>query len=281
MRITRIINNNVVCAINERNQERILLGAGIGFQKKKGEEADRNKIEKEFFLKSRNVAGKLYSLLAQIPMEHLSVTENIIKHARDALNHDFNENIYIVLTDHISFAISRYEAGLSFNNAFLWEVKRFYPEEFKVALAGLDMIKNELGIDLPEDEAAAIAMHIVNSELGSESNRDVVKVTELIQNVLNIVRYRYKVDFDEEDFHYNRFITHLKFFGYRILSGSSETGNSDTDFEEIVKIRYPEEYDCSLRIADFIRNKYERILTADELVYLTVHIKRITIDQKL
>lgn len=280
MRITRIINNNVICAVNERNQERILLGSGIGFQKKKGDKVDKGKIEKEFFLKSKNVAGKLYSLLAQIPMEHMRVTENIIKYAKETLNYEFNENIYILLTDHISFSISRHASGMDFSNAFLWEVKRFYCDEFKVGLKALSIIKEELNVELPEDEAAAIAMHIVNSELGSESNKDVIKITEFIQNVLNIIRYQYKIDFDEEDVYYNRFITHLKFFAYRILNGNKELLDEDEEFKEIVKVRYPREYECSLKIGDLIKSKYNKNLSSDELIYLTVHIKRITINQK-
>lgn len=279
MKITRVINNNVICAVNERNQERILLGSGIGFQKKKDDIVDKNKIEKEFFLKSKSVAGKLYSLLTQIPMEHMRVTENIIKYARETLNYEFNENIYILLTDHISFAISRQQSGFPFDNVFLWEVKRFYTEEFKVGLKALQFIKEELNVDLPEDEAASIAMHIINSELGAESLRDVVKVTELIQSVLNIIRYQYKIDFDEDDLNFNRFITHLKFFGYRVLNSDNVIGNEDKDFEEMVKIRYPNEYECSLKIAELLKNKYNKILNSEELVYITVHIKRITINQ--
>ncbi|EOR26341.1 transcriptional antiterminator BglG [Clostridium sartagoforme AAU1] len=281
MRVTRIINNNVICAVNERNQERILLGSGIGFQKKKGEEVDRNKIEKEFFLKSKNVAGKLYSLLTQIPMEYMRVTESIIKYSKETLNRELNENVYLTLTDHISFAIARQESGLPFSNALLWEIKRFYPEEFKVGLKALELLNEELNVKLPEDEAASIAIHIVNSELGSESSRDTIKVTELIQNVLNIIRYQYKIDFNEEDLYYTRFITHLKFFGYRVLNNdnSNKSKEVDKDFEEIVKIRYPKEYECSLKIADLIKNKYNKNLSGDELVYLTVHIKRITINE--
>lgn len=279
MKITRVINNNVICAVNERNQERILLGSGIGFQKKKDDIVDKNKIEKEFFLKSKSVAGKLYSLLTQIPMEHMRVTENIIKYARETLNYEFNENIYILLTDHISFAISRQQSGFPFDNVFLWEVKRFYTEEFKVGIKALQFIKEELNVDLPEDEAASIAMHIINSELGAESLRDVVKVTELIQSVLNIIRYQYKIDFDEDDLNFNRFITHLKFFGYRVLNSDNVIGNEDKDFEEMVKIRYPNEYECSLKIAELLKNKYNKILNSEELVYITVHIKRITINQ--
>lgn len=182
MKITRVINNNVICAVNERNQERILLGSGIGFQKKKDDIVDKNKIEKEFFLKSKSVAGKLYSLLTQIPMEHMRVTENIIKYARETLNYEFNENIYILLTDHISFAISRQQSGFPFDNVFLWEVRRFYSEEFKVGLKALQFIKEELNVDLPEDEAASIAMHITNSELGAENIRDVVKGEKTVED---------------------------------------------------------------------------------------------------
>lgn len=274
MRITRIINNNVICAINERRQERILLGAGIGFQKKKGDEVDKSKVEKEFFLKSKSVSGKLFSILTQIPMEYMRVTESIIKYAKETLNEDLSENIYLTLTDHISFSIARQENGLPFSNALLWEIKRFYPKEFSIGLKALELLNEEFNIRLPEDEAASIAMHIVNAELGGEAVRDTIQVTEFIQNVLNVIRYHFKIDIDEESLYYSRFLTHLKFFAYRILNSTlSEIG--DEDFEEVVKLRYPEAYECTLKIAQLIKDKYNKELNSDELVYLTVHIKRI------
>lgn len=275
MRITRIINNNVVCAVNERNQERILLGSGIGFQKKKGDEIEKGKIEKEFFLKSRSVSGKLFSLLTQIPMEYMRVTDNIIKYAKEALDEELSENIYLTLTDHISFSIARQENGLPFSNALLWEIKRFYPKEFNIGLHAVDLLNEEFNISLPEDEAASIAMHIVNAELGSGTVRDTIQVTEVIQNILNLIRYHFKTDLNENSLYYSRFLTHLKFFAYRILNDNiNEVG--DEDFEEVVKIRYPEAYECASKIASLIKDKYNKSLSSDELVYLTVHIKRIT-----
>ena len=274
MRITRIINNNVICAVNERNQERILLGSGIGFQKKRGEKVDNSKVEKEFFLKSKSVSGKLFSILTQIPMEHMRVTESIIKYAREELDEELSENIYLTLTDHISFSIARQEKGLPFSNALLWEIKRFYPKEFKIGLKALELLNEEFNINLPEDEAASIAMHIVNAELGA-GIRDTIQVTEVIQNVLNVIRYHFKIDLDEESLYYSRFLTHLKFFAYRILN-SAVNEQGDEDFEEVVKLRYPEPYECSLKIAQLIKDKYNKELSSDELVYLTVHIKRIT-----
>lgn len=279
MIITRVVNNNVVCVLNERQQERILLGSGIGFQKKKGQEVDKEKIEKEFYLKSKNIAGKLYSILTQIPMEHIKVTETIIEYAKDILNSELNENLYLTLTDHINFAITRCEQGLVFSNALLWEVKRFYPEEFKIGLKALEILDEEFHISLPEDEAASIAMHIVNAEMNS-AIKYTIKVTEFIQNVLNLIRYEYKINLDEDSINYNRFIIHLKFFAYRIINNTcteiEEKG--DKDFLDVLMMRYPKEYECSLKIAQLVKNNYNKDLSSDELIYLIAHIKRITMD---
>lgn len=275
MKITRIINNNVICAVNARRQEQILLGSGIGFQKKKGDEVDKDKIEKEFFLKSKNVTGKLYALLAQIPMEYMRVSDSIIEYAKDVLGKELNENIYITLTDHISFAVARFSNGLSFKNALLWEIKKFYSMEFKIALKALDIIKKEFNVELPEDEAGSIALHIVNAELGSEME-ETMKITQLIHKVLNLVRYQYKIDFNEDSLNYMRFVTHLKFFAYRLFSNTIIESN-DIEFQDIIKAKYRDEYECSLKIKELIRRDYQKELTEEELVYLTVHIKRVTI----
>lgn len=278
MKITRIINNNVICAINSRRQEVILLGSGIGFQKKKGDNVDKGKIEKEFFLKSKNIAGKLYALLAQIPGEYMAVSDSIIKEAKETLGKELNENIYITLTDHINFAVTRYLNGLNFKNALLWEIKKFYAEEFKIALKGVETINKEFNVNLPEDEAASIALHIVNSELGSKME-EVMEMTQLIQKVLNIVRYNYKINFNEESFNYIRFITHLKFFSYRLFSNKT-IENNDLEFQDIIREKYKCEYECSLKIRDLIKHDYEKELTDEELVYLTVHIRRVVMEEK-
>ncbi|MNW25367.1 Transcription antiterminator LicT [compost metagenome] len=278
MKITRIINNNVVCAVNDRRHEMMLLGSGIGFQKKKGDDVDAGKIEKEFFLKSKNVTGKLYALLAQIPMEYIRVSDSIIQYAKQSLDKELNENIYLTLTDHINFAVSRFKQGMNFNNALLSEIKAFYANEYRVALKALDMINQEFNITLPEDEAGFIALHIVNAELGSEME-DTMKITQLIHKVLNIIRYQFKIHFNENSLHYTRLITHLKFFAYRLFNNTVVKSN-DSDFLHIIKEKYKLEYQCSLRIAQLIRIDYGKELTEDELVYLTVHIKRVTDEEK-
>ena len=63
----------------------------------------------------------------------------------------------------------------------LWDIKRFYEEEFRLGKKALDMIRERFKVDLPEDEAAAIALHIVNAEMDESDLTQTMKVTKIMQ----------------------------------------------------------------------------------------------------
>lgn len=54
MIINKVINNNVLSTHDENNREIVLMGKGIGFQKKVGDEVAEDKIEKKFVLDSED-----------------------------------------------------------------------------------------------------------------------------------------------------------------------------------------------------------------------------------
>lgn len=88
------------------------MGRGIAFQKWRGDEVDESQIEKIFVTENKSVNEKLLALVNDIPVKYLEISEEIIKYAEDRLDTKLNENIYLTLTDHISFAINRYENNL-------------------------------------------------------------------------------------------------------------------------------------------------------------------------
>lgn len=273
--VKNAVSNNVVCARNERNQERILVGKGIGFKCKPGDEVDPAKVEKEYFLKSKNVTGKLYALLAQTPEVYMEIADAIVKRAQEALGKELDEAVFLHLIDHISFAVSRMKQGLDFKHVLLWEIKSFYPKEFAVAQYGISLIEEKTGETLPEDEAGSIAMHIVNAEFDYQDMNDSVRMTELIHKIISVVRYQYHMNFDEESVHFVRFVTHLKFFVKRLFSDKMLDGD-DRDFQDLIKTQYAESYACAGKIAKFIWDDYQIAVPEEELVYLTVYIRRIT-----
>lgn len=274
MKIDKIINNNLIRTFDNNGKEVLVMGCGLGFQKKIGDTVDKSKIEKIYSIENKNDSNKLMTLLAEIPLEYIQVSNEIISYAKYSLGKRLNDNVYITLTDHISFAIERYKQGLNFKNALLWEIKRFYNHEFLIGKEALAIIKKRLDVVLPEDEAASIAMHIVNAELNSRNMNETLDITKMIQNILNIVKFHFNIELDEYSLHYERFITHLKFFAQRMISGKI-IKDDDTNFCEMIKGQYKDAYLCAEKIKKYIDKEFNHELSDEEMMYLTVHIKRI------
>ena len=98
-----------------------------------------------------------------------SIQFNTVEYAKNLLNIQFNDFIYVTLTDHLNFAIQRHRENISYVNALHWEIKKFYPKEYGIGLKALEFINDELGIKFSEDEAANIALHLVNARINSKN----------------------------------------------------------------------------------------------------------------
>lgn len=272
--ILKIVNNNIVCSVDEDGQEILLRGLGIGFKKKVKDFVDDNQIEKIYKISNPSTRNKLQELLSDIPLEYVETCTEIIEYAKASLKRKLNENIYLTLTDHISFAIERMRKNQEYKNALLTETKRFYPEEYTIGVQALEIIKEKLDVALPIDEAGLIALHIVNAELDTKMS-DMVQITELIHRVLDIIKSYYKIEFDEDSLYYDRLVTHLKFFGQRLFN-NKVTRNEDAVFHEMVKVQYPRDYECANLIRKYIEETYHKEISEEEMVFLTVHMRRIT-----
>lgn len=276
-KITKVINNNFVSSMNDNKEEIILRGPGIGFQKKTNDVVNEDKIEKIYSMSSKTTLNKLQSLVDNIPLDHIQVCTEIIEEVKKKLKKKLNDNIYITLTDHLSFAIERQRLQLEYKNALLWEIKKFYHLEYQLGLHALDIIEEKLGIRLIEDEAGFIALHIVNAELDTQMG-DMMQITTLIHEILDITKEYYQMEFDEESLHYERFLTHLKYFGQRLFQNKS-VKDEDFNLQKMIKSSYNEDYQCAERINEYINKKFHRELTGEEMMFLTIHLKRINMNE--
>lgn len=273
MKIKKVLNNNAVTVINDNNEEIVVMGLGLAFKKKSGDELEEERIERIFTLENKEVSEKLKNLISEIPIKYVEISEEIINYAEKQLDKKLNENIYLTLTDHISFAISRHEQGLDIKNPMAWEIKRFYKEEFLIGVKALQVIKDKLEVDLLQDEAASIALHIVNSQL-NENMTNIIDITNIIHEILNIIKYHFKIEFNEESLNYHRLITHLKFFAQRMLNDKSPRSDDDYLYN-IVKNKYYGANNCAERIKNYVKKTYDFTITNEEMTYLIVHIQRV------
>ena len=116
MQITKIVNNNIVISEDKNHKEVVLMGKGLGFQKHKGDEIKSSQIEKTYVMKDHGMTQRFQEMLTDIPIERVKICNKIIQYAKDTLQKNINDNIYVSLTDHINFAIERVEMGVPFQN---------------------------------------------------------------------------------------------------------------------------------------------------------------------
>ena len=233
----------------------------------------KRKYKKTFVVDNETLGNKIKKLINQIPDGVFEITDEIITYAITKLDTELDKQIYVSLSDHIAFAIKRYNNKIPLKNDLLNEIRRVHKKEFKVALWAVDYINSKLNIDLPEDESGFIALHFVNASYNG-SPIETITSTKIIKDILNIIRYYCSLEFDEDDLNYDRLLTHLKYFAKRVISNNQHV-SSDENFMEMVSKSYPHSYSCSLKIKEYIKTNYDYIVNGDELVYLTMHIQRV------
>lgn len=217
MKIEKILNNNAFISIDKSGEEIVVMGRGIAFGKKQGNEVELSRGYKIFSNSDKELNQRLKNIVSDIPEEYMKITEQVVCVLEKEYDKKVNDIIYVSLTEHIHGAVERFKKGIQIKNPLLIDIKRLFRDEYEVSKQALEAIKEEFGIEFEEDEAGYIAQHIVNAQLDDDMS-DIVNVTRIMQDILNIIKYSYKIDFNEESVYYYRFVTHLKFFAQRILN---------------------------------------------------------------
>ena len=273
MRLRKLLGNNAV-VVDVDGTEKIVTGCGIGFKRSINDQIDESKVEKVYLLSTSVLNEKFAEILSSLSFEQMQMVEEIVGEIKLDLGRPTSDSIYVSLADHLSFALKNYEANVQVPNGLLLDIKRFYPNEFRLGQRALDIIERHTGYRLPEDEAGFVALHIANAEIGTGDHMDTArKVAETISHILSIVQSYFSVNIAETSMEHYRFINHLRYFAQRLLSNSVFPEDEETrELLSVVSVKYPEEYACAKSIADYAQELYGIPIGCDELFYLTVHI---------
>lgn len=274
MIIQKILNNNVVITLDVNEQEQIVMGRGIAFKRKVGDYVAEDQIDQIFRLANQDTSLKFQELLGDLPLEVMQLSDEIIKYAKTKLGRKLNDTIFISLTDHLHTALERMRQGIEVKNFLLWDIKRFFSDEYYIGNKALEMVEQKFKVQLPEDEAGFIALHIVNAEMDEEVG-NVYELTKIMQEITNIVKYHFKITFNEESVYFYRFSTHLKFFAYRLLNQKEFHEEDDGELYEVIKKKYRNSYNCVNKIAEFLSESYHYTISKEEKMYLIIHIARV------
>lgn len=272
-RIKKVLNTSVVL-IEKDGKEIVAFGKGIGFGAKPGDEIDQSKVDQVFLAAESIRMQQMLELLSNIPEIYLTIVQEIVLYSKEHLETELQQSIYFTLMDHLHFAVERAKKGLNFSNRVFWEVKSYYPKEFLVGEFARTLIKKELDVELPEEESANIAFHLINAQHSEEGQIEGMKTPKMIGSIVNLVRYNLKTTLQTDSIHYNRFITHVKFFVERYLSDKLMEEKDEELFEQISTL-YPEAMNIAFKIKEYMQEVHHKPVPKEELTYLAVHINRL------
>lgn len=269
MRIIKNINNNYAVALDNAGNQLIVSGKGIGFGEVPRELKDITVINRSFY----DVDEMYITMINAIPDEIIDISTKIIDKTRMEIDNPISSNIIFTLADHINFSIQRYKKNMNFKLPIVYEIRNLFEKEMKIGEYGLKLIWDNLKIYLPKEEAAYIALHIINAE-EQNKNRQREQDERVIDEITNIIEEEFHLKINKDDFNYSRFVSHLHY----LLKRGRVHELIETDNKQIYQelcTEYEQCHQCAEKISAYLAHSINLDLTDEEKLYLMLHTNRL------
>lgn len=277
MKILRVFNNNVVLAAHDGDGDEVVLtGRGLGFGASAGDTVDEAKVSRVFRPEDHRDPDHVAALAAEVPLWFVELAGSLT----DGL--DVPSPTVLALADHLHMAVRRQELASPHpgdaQHPLSAEVSHLYPEEFATArtmLARVNMALAEKGTAaLPDSEAVAIALHLVNAGFHSGDLRATYEMTGMFSQLFDVVDSAYGITVDRQSVNAARFITHMRYLFVRVNDGK-QLDEGFSALHESLALSHPEAVTCADRLASVLELRLGTELSGDERSYLALHVTRL------
>ncbi len=277
MKILKCYNNNIVLSKNDKGEQVILIGKGIAFGLRRGDEVDQAKIEKVFELRLEEKEQNRYEeLIRSISSDYVTISEEVVSYIKENCSKKINDSILVTLTDHIANTIERLKEGFKFDSAMILNTKTLYSEEHRLAMHVLEMLRERFkDVEIDDPEANFITLHIVMAEMHSNMER-MITIAKMTEEILKIIRKYFRID-EKNNYEFDRFMIHCRFFVQRVIDKKQ---NETRSFNALLSAKLMNGEDdqrrCVEEIAATIYETYNYRVNNDEKLYLLIYLYRLT-----
>lgn len=247
----------------------IVSGKGIGYGAVPREVTDLSKINRSYY----DVDEMYISMIHDIPKEIIDISSRIIDRARDEIDRPLNPNIVFILADHLNFSIKRKNKNMNIKLPIVYDIQHIFEKEYRIGEYGVRLIRDKLKIYLPKEEAAYIALHLINAQEQSEPAAGDTD-EDMIDAVIDIIEKEHGLKIDKSNFNYSRFVSHMH---YLLKRGRSRhlIVATNTEVYDLMRKEYPQTFLCGEKVSVYLNNKLKISLSKEEKSYLMLHINRL------
>ncbi|MDO5723639.1 MAG: PRD domain-containing protein [Flaviflexus sp.] len=176
LRVRRVFNNNALLVVSG-DAERVVVGRGIGFGRRAGDLIQSDPSSRQYVEVSPDRID-FFEHLDQLGPRASEAISHAVDLAADVLG-ELHPSVYLLLADHLVFAVRRLSEGEIITNPLLSEIRGAFPEEFNAAILAVQYLNTHLEVEVPLDEAAFIALHLNAARRGVTVKQPLQQANEL------------------------------------------------------------------------------------------------------
>ncbi|SDJ02263.1 PRD domain-containing protein [Proteiniclasticum ruminis] len=273
--VKKTFNNNAVLVSLGQN-EYILIGKGIGFNKKKGSILMESNLIENVFIQVDETNKNQYEYLLETTDEKIvKIVEDIVSMAEKELGETLHVNIHFGLIDHINFALSRIREGIEIVNPFLLETRMLYKKEYAIAEKAVEILKEQMNIEIPESEIGFITFHIHGGRMGGKKS-DSLSYVKAISQVVPYIEDKLELTLVENSFDSVRLVSHLRGLIERCVKNET----IENLLLDKIKKDFPFEYKISENIALLLKKNIGIVVPENEIGYIALHLYKLNHSKK-
>lgn len=275
-RIAQILNNNVAIVHTRDNKQNIVMGRGVAFHKQKGDLIQEENVDKVFEIKDKNTVNDLTTLLANVPLDFVTTSYDLIDQVQAKYKFAVEPYIYVTLTTHLFGAYQRLIKNEEDVN-YLPDLSDTYPIPYQIADDVITGFRNSLDISFPESEHKSIALHFINAHTSESINEDKNQtendeIIKVVQDELNRNGI-YRTQQNAND--YDRLLVHLEYFINRLNNNEPDSLPISEGMIGEIENNYSQAWQIVQQIKELMQKKLQIKLSLSEQTYLTIHIQRL------
>ncbi len=144
----------------------------------------------------------------------------------------------------------------------------------KVGNYALKIMLQDLKIRFPKEEAAAIALHLVNAEKQAKELKKESQNDDIIKNIIKIIENEYEIEIDANSFNYSRFVSHMNYLIKRTKNNKMIRSENSAMFQNLME-EHTKTYRTVEKISGYFEHQTNFRLTDEEKLYLMLYINRL------
>lgn len=261
--IIKPINNSAVL-VKAGQKEAILLGNGIGYQKKAGE-----------LIAHLDAIEKVYQLIDS-QEGTMNFIASVIEIMDASVSNGFSFSAMKSLTDHIAAMYVRILNQEHIENPFHFETKSLYAKDYEIGMQVAAKIERATGVTVPDHEIDFLTLYIRYGN-STEEKKTTDLIHSIIYQVTCLLSEKYQINLDKSSIDYSRFVVHLRFVIERVLRNEK---NLDLNLKGIFDERFAKFKTICDDIVMILEQELHTTITEDERMYLYLHLSRLrTLEQ--